>query len=63
MTTWSADDAIEADPADLAEQRVPADTDNRTDEVDPIEEVGEADPADVLEQAIEVGGDDGYDRG
>jgi len=29
----------------------------------PIEEVGEADPADVVEQSIEVGDDDGYDRG
>lgn len=63
MTTWSTGDVPEADPADVAEQRLPADAEDRTDEIDSVEEVGEADPADVLEQAIEVGGDDGYDRG
>lgn len=62
MTRWSGADAVEADPADVAEQLIPADADERTDVDDPIDELGEADPADVLEQAIEVGGDDGYDR-
>lgn len=62
MTTWSAANGVEADPADVAEQLTPADADDRSAVVDPVEEVGEADPADVLEQAIEVGGDDGYDR-
>jgi hypothetical protein len=63
MTTWSAADAFEADPADVAEQRAPADADDPTGVVDPVEEVGEADPADVREQAIEVAGDESYDRG
>lgn len=63
MTIWSAGNAVEADPADVVEQLTPADADDRTDAVDPIEEVGEADPADVVEQAIEVGGDEGYERG
>lgn len=63
MTTWSPDDALEADPADVAEQQTLADVDDDTDEVSPIDEVGEADPADVAEQAIAVGGDEGYDRG
>ena len=58
MSNWSA----EADPADVAEQMTPADTDDRTGVVDPMGEVGEADPADVLEQAIEVGDDDGAER-
>lgn len=63
MTTWSIDEAPEADPADVAEQHTPAASDDRTGQVEPIEEVGEADPADVVEQSIEVGGDDGYERG
>lgn len=63
MTTWSTDEALEADPADVAEQHTPAVADDRTGQVDPIGEVGEADPADVVEQSIEVGGDDGYERG
>jgi hypothetical protein len=63
MTTWSVDEAPEADQADVAEQHTPAVADDRTGEVEPIEEVGEADPADVVEQSIEVGDDDGYDRG
>lgn len=58
MTTWSADNAVEADPADVAEQHILADTDDETDAVEPIEEVGEANPADVYEQAISVGEDD-----
>ena len=58
MMTRSAAETVEADPADVAEQRVPADAGDHADVVDPIAEVGEADPADVMEQAIEVGGDD-----
>jgi hypothetical protein len=59
----TADWANHADSADVAEQHTPAVADDRTGEVEPIEAVGEADPADVVEQSIEVGGDDGYDRG
>jgi hypothetical protein len=58
MTTWSADNAVEADPADVAEQHTLADAEDETDAVEPIEEVGEANPADVYEQAISVGEDD-----
>lgn len=63
MTRWSAQNEAEADPADVVEQLTPLDAEDRTDEPDPIEDVGEADPADVAEQAIEIGGDEGYERG
>lgn len=68
MTTWSTQDAGEADPADVAEQTTPADPEEIPTEVADdlpagVTDIGEADPADVVEQAIEVGVDDGYDRG
>jgi len=72
MTTWPADDDLEADPADVAEQHTLADVADDADDdaadgaeaVQAIVDVREADPADVYEQAIPVGsGDDGWDRG
>lgn len=68
MTTWSGQDAGEADPADVAEQTTPVDPDDVASGVPTgvreveVTDIGEADPADVVEQAIEVGADDGYDR-
>ncbi|WP_420121272.1 hypothetical protein [Nakamurella sp.] len=65
MTTWSTQDAGEADPADVAEQTTPVDADDLPagDPAGEVNDIGEADPADVVEQAIEIGVDDGYDRG
>jgi hypothetical protein len=48
---------LEADPADLAEQAMPAGADNAADETErpvPLE----ADPADVAEQILEAGDDE-----
>lgn len=55
--SWNEEPApLEANPADVSEQRLDADNEAAGDT--PVAEVGEANPADVYEQAQEVRSDD-----